>query len=207
LIIAAPPSVQISGQGIASAGQDQGMSIYIRDKVAANLPIDISVSGTAPLPAQPTQSQADAPPGNAGGPNDPSVNSRADSSGGTESPTATATAIPARIDNLKWILVSGFGAIFLLGFVYLLRKPQEAAVLNVPTASPAASISAVSLARAAVASGPIAEVDREVRGGLDELKDVLFRLELRRQAGTITENEYARERARVEKVLRDLVRG
>ena len=135
------------------------------------------------------------------------MNSRADSSGGTESPTATATAIPARIDNLKWILVSGFGAIFLLGFVYLLRKPQEAAVLNVPTASPAASISAVSLARAAVASGPIAEVDREVRGGLDELKDVLFRLELRRQAGTITENEYARERARVEKVLRDLVRG
>jgi len=39
------------------------------------------------------------------------------------------------------------------------------------------------------------------------LKDGLFRLELRRQAGTIGEEEYARERQRMEKVLRDLVRG
>jgi hypothetical protein len=39
------------------------------------------------------------------------------------------------------------------------------------------------------------------------LKDTLFRLELRRQAGTISEAEYNQERARAEKVLRDLVRG
>ena len=39
------------------------------------------------------------------------------------------------------------------------------------------------------------------------LKDTLFRLELRRQAGTISEEEYNQERARAEKVLRDLVRG
>jgi hypothetical protein len=42
---------------------------------------------------------------------------------------------------------------------------------------------------------------------LDALKDTLFRLELRRQAGTISEAEYTQERARTEKVLRDLVRG
>jgi outer membrane protein TolC len=42
---------------------------------------------------------------------------------------------------------------------------------------------------------------------LDALKEQLFRLELRHQAGTITETEYAQERARAEKVLRDLVRG
>jgi hypothetical protein len=179
------------------------MSIYIRDNVAANQPIDISVSGTAPLPPQPTQGQVDAPAGNGGGANDPSVNSRADSSGGTESPTATATAIPARIDNLKWILVSGFGAIFLLGFLYLMRKPQEvaAAAASVPPSGYAAS------SAKAPAVDSIAAVDREVRGGLDELKDGLFRLELRRQAGTITEDEYAVERARVEKTLRELVRG
>lgn len=204
LIIAAPPSVEISGQGITSAGQDQGMSIYIRDNVAASQPIDIAVSGTAPMPAQPAQGQIDAPPGNTGGPNDPSVNSRADSSGGTESPTATATAIPARIDNLKWILVSGFGAIFLLGFIYLMRKPHQVAVRSAPAAI--AAVSAVPVATAQTV-GALAAVDQEVRGGLDELKDGLFRLELRRQAGTITEAEYAQERARVEKVLRELVRG
>ena len=53
----------------------------------------------------------------------------------------------------------------------------------------------------------VADVNREVRGSLDELKDVLFRLELRRQAGTISEEDYAREHARVETTLRDLVKG
>jgi hypothetical protein len=42
---------------------------------------------------------------------------------------------------------------------------------------------------------------------LDYLKEQLFRLELRHQAGTISDEEYASERARAEKVLRDLVRG
>ena len=50
-------------------------------------------------------------------------------------------------------------------------------------------------------------VEREVQNGLDGLKDRLFRLELRRQAGTISEEDYARERARTEQILRELVRG
>ena len=53
----------------------------------------------------------------------------------------------------------------------------------------------------------LAAVDAAVGSSLDALKDTLFRLELRRQAGTISEEEYAKERARAEKVLRDLVRG
>jgi hypothetical protein len=53
----------------------------------------------------------------------------------------------------------------------------------------------------------LADVDAAVGTSLDALKDTLFRLELRRQAGTITEAEYNQERARAEKVLRDLVRG
>ena len=50
-------------------------------------------------------------------------------------------------------------------------------------------------------------MERDVELSLDGLKDRLFRLELRRQAGTITEEEYARERSRTEGVLRELVRG
>ena len=59
----------------------------------------------------------------------------------------------------------------------------------------------------AAATDVAAGIDREVRGSLDELKDTLFRLELRREAGTISEEDYARERERVQKTLRDLVRG
>jgi len=50
-------------------------------------------------------------------------------------------------------------------------------------------------------------IERDVQDSLDGLKDRLFRLELRRQAGTISEEEYARERARTEEILRELVRG
>ena len=42
LIIAAPPTVQISGSGISPAGQDQGFNVYMRDNVAANSPIDVA---------------------------------------------------------------------------------------------------------------------------------------------------------------------
>jgi SH3-like domain-containing protein len=66
----------------------------------------------------------------------------------------------------------------------------------------------VSLTSASAAAATVAaEVDREVRGSLDELKDSLFRLELRRQAGTVSEEDYARERERIDATLRNLVRG
>jgi hypothetical protein len=119
--------------------------------------------------------------------------------------------MPARLDSLKWILVGGFGALFALGFVFLWRRPQVVTaggdVAGAVLAGSSPSSSRVSAQALASTPASVAEVDREVRGSLDELKDNLFRLELRRQAGTITEADYTRERARVEKVLRDLVRG
>jgi len=195
-----PPSVQISGDGFSPAGQDQGFNVYLREGVAANVPLTVSISGTAPLPPQ-DGSQDGGMPGNsasAGGADDsqnPSVNSRADS--GQQAPSATATALPARLDSLKWIIVAGFAALFLLGFAYLWRQPQAASA-----GGPAEPI-------ASVASGGagLPGIDVQVRGSLDELKDTLFRLELRHQAATISDEEYARERERIEKMLRNLVRG
>ena len=51
----------------------------------------------------------------------------------------------------------------------------------------------------------ISAVEREVEQGLDGLKDKLFGLELRRQAGTVSEEDYLRERTQAEKILRELV--
>jgi hypothetical protein len=206
LIIAAPPSVQVSGEGLSSAGQAQGFSVMTRENVAANTPVTIAVSGTAPPP---TSAQGGAPAGadSAGGPGgdptqNPGVNSRQETGGGEA--TATATALPARLDSLKWILVGGFVALFALGFVYLMRRPQVA-VAGAP-AEPAVAVSAPPPAPKAAAAS-VADVNRAVSGSLDELKDTLFRLELRRQAGTVSEQDYASERQRLEQVLRDLVRG
>lgn len=243
LIIAAPPTVQISGAGITAAGQDQGFNVYMRDNVAANAPVDINVSGTAPMPSASQQGGGGGPAGSSsaatGGDDsqNPSVNSRADSASG-DAASVSATTIPARLDNLKWILTGGFVSIFVLGFAYLWLRPQaagtadsawtteadvptpprtaqrsaarsalQAATYAAPAPAPAAPITPSSPNPSRGAVETIADVDKQVQGSLDDLKNNIFRLELRRQAGTITEEDYARERARVEKALRDLVRG
>jgi hypothetical protein len=227
LIIAAPPTMQIAGAGIAPAGQDQGFNVYTMDNVAANVPVDITVSGTAPMPAN----SADAPPGGgpAGGDNsqNPSVNSRAaDGGGGAEAPSVSATAIPARLDSLKWVLTGGFASIFVLGFVYLWMRPPGAGAQTTPPPGGEAAIAQPRPAkaeRAAAVTAPaptapiptvawgaavnVADVRREITGSMDELKDRMFRLELRHQAGTIAEEDYARERARLEQTIRSLVQG
>jgi hypothetical protein len=233
LIIAAPPTVQISGTGITAAGQDQGFNVYMRDNIAANAPVEISVSGTAPMPPAQGGGGGPAPSSSAaGGPDNsqnPSVNSRADD-GAADAPSASATTIPARLDSLKWILTGGFVSIFILGFAYLWLRPQPAATADgawtteadVPSARPAKKSptrpAQQTATYASAASAPlsqpsragvetIADVDNQVQGSLDDLKNNIFRLELRRQAGTISEDDYARERARVERALRDLVQG
>jgi hypothetical protein len=208
----AAPSVQVSAGGFSPAGQEQGLNAYMREDVAANKPVEISVSGTAPPP--PADNSAAAGPADAGNSQNPSVNSRADDSSG-DSATATATALPARLDSLKWILVAGFAAIFVLGFFFLLRRPQEVVAAGpgaaaVAVAAPSAPVPAKREAapRAASSSPPPSAPQAEApRGSMDEIKDTLFRIELRRQAGTISEDEYARERQRIEHFLRSLVRG
>ncbi len=220
--IFAPPGVEVSGDGLSPAGQDQGFNVYMRESVAANAPVSVSISGTAPMP-NPSQG------GGAGAQDsqNPSVNSRLEQSG-AEAPTAAATTLPARLDSLKWVLVAGFGAIFALGFAYLLRRPQILApagtatsVAEAPTRGNAAKMHAATalavagptpstaapVAASTVGAVAVAEANRQVTGSLDELKDKLFRLELRRQAGTISDADYTRERERIEQLLRDLVRG
>jgi hypothetical protein len=212
----APPSVQISGGDFTPNGQTEGFSAYTRDRVAANTPIAISVSGTAPPPAP------DANAGGIGGPSsgpgggddtqNPSVNSRIETAG--EAPTASVTTMPARLDDLKWILVGGFVALFLLGLIFLARQPQIAiAAADAASAEPPSFPTAAALAataprtRASNVSTVAATLDREVHGSLDELKDTLFRLELRREAGTINESDYGAARDRIQQALRDLVKG
>ena len=184
LMVLAPPQMQIAGEGLQAAGQREGWNVYARDAVPGGTALNISVSGTAPPPAESGSSSGGA-------------SNSAPAGSGTE-----VRALPARLDELKLILMGGFAAIFFLGAIFLWRK-QPAAVAAGAAAGPAPT---AQLPVAPAASMP-AQVDQHVKQSLDELKDTIFRLELRRQAGTISEEDYARERARTEKILRDLVRG
>jgi hypothetical protein len=219
MMIAAPPTVQIASDGFQAAGSEQGYSVYTHDDVAASTAIQISVSGTAPPPAADDSSTGQSTP---------------DQTNGRDSGDAASGSlqvIPPRLDSLRWYLVGGFAALFALGLVYLLRRPVATPAIagdaSIESASLPAATRAPSTARVTVSSRDeappeppgraaplrsappetVEQAQREVVQSLDGLKDTLFRLELRHQAGTISEEEYARERARLEKVLHDLLRG
>nr|HEV7954051.1 hypothetical protein [Candidatus Acidoferrales bacterium] len=199
VLIFAPPSVSISASGFQPAGSEQGMSVYARDAIPVGTSFDVSVSGTAPPP-----SNAD-PQGQA----DPSTQGR-------DAGAAPVAAVAPRTAPYQWILLAGFGSIFLLGAAFLFRKPVPAVVpvavapqSTQPSAAAfhGAAVSPAQTFSGAAATQSLGAVDREVGASLDQLKDTLFRLELRHQAGTISEQEYAEQRARAEKIIRELVKG
>jgi hypothetical protein len=220
VLLVIPPSMQISSPGFNASGTEQGFNVFSKDSIKAGTAFDITINGTAPPPAE---QSASAPPDQ--------VNGR-DSGGGSDSGSGpTVQAAPARLDNDKWILLGGLAAIFAVGVALLIRQP----VLAVATApetppgpgprsskakrpvlarpSPAAVPPAaptpepVRAAAPAVAVPLVEKIQQEVDTNLDSLKDTFLRIELRRQAGTISDEEYARERGRAEQVLRDLVQG
>jgi len=199
LLVVASPTVQVSGDGLTPAGQEQGMSIYERAVVPANTAIAVNLSGTAP------------PPSAAGGADAGPQGGRDAEQGGAAAGTASIQQIPGRLDVLKWPLVAGFIGVFALGALLLARKPvtvvASVAAGAIQTTSAPKPAKTQNSAAFRQPQASLAEVDAAVNTSLDSLKDTLFKLELRRQAGTISEEEYARERARAEKILRDLVRG
>jgi hypothetical protein len=197
VLLVAPPAVQVNAAGFAAGGQQEGWAIYGRESVAPNTPLQISISGTAPPPTDATGN------GGGGGNDNPSVNSRASDT------TATVTTLPGRLDSLKWILVGGFAALFALGMVFLWKRPQVAiaGAGSVAVAAPVASSRPSREPAASSAASQSSQMDSHVRGSLDELKEKLFRLELRHQAGTISDDDYNAQRAQFEQTLRDLVRG
>ena len=203
LIVVAPPTVQVTGEGLQLAGQEQGMNIYERATVAAGAVVAVSLSGTAPPPAPASAPDGGGAPG------------RAENVQGGDAPAAIQ-AVPGRLDGLKWPLVGGFCVLFVLAAIFLARKPvaiavpapavTSAEILATPEAAASAKTSA-KVATNAANGDSLGALDRATATSLDALKDQLFRLELRRQAGTIGDEEYARERAAAEQILRDLVRG
>ena len=200
VLLLVPPTMQVTSSGFNAAGSEQGYNVYQRDQMPAETSFDVSVSGTAP-PPQDSSAQGQSQP--------------ADQVNGRDAGSALE-ALPARLDSEVWILIVGLGALFGLGVAILLKRSAPVVAAAGGAAAVAAPPPALKSNRklraatppaAAPAAPSAAEVQREVGVSLDALKDTLLRLELRRQAGTISEADYLRERTRTEEILRSLVQG
>jgi hypothetical protein len=209
LLIVAPPGVTVTGSGLQPAGQEQGMMVYLHPPLAANEILSLTLSGVgAPQPAE-----AD----------NQSGQQQNQQEGNSRSQGPEVQAVPARLDDLKWPLLIGILALFALGAFLLSRKKIVVAAgpaiedeaESRPAAAPSSKKSAPASAKAITnlpaaqneTNSSVASVQHQVNASLDSLKDEMFRLELRHQAGTISDEDYTRERTRIESVLRNLVRG
>jgi hypothetical protein len=208
LLVVAPPGVTVSGDGLQPAGQEEGMMVYTHEPLAAKAALTVNISGVG----SPQQS--------AGG-GAQSQQQEGNSRAGNEN----IQAVPGRLDEYKWYLFGGLGLLFAMSAFLLSRKqvviasapPEPVATVVAPVkkvapkpapAAPVVSSASVQAAvQTPVTASSIAAVNDQVNSSLDALKDSIFRLELRHQAGTVSEEEYARERARMEQLIRDLVRG
>ena len=186
LLLVAPPGVTVTGDGVTAAGQEQGMNVFLHDALAAKGAVTVSVSGVG------------SPPADGGG-----DQQQAGQQGNSRAQGQEVDVAPPRLDDLKWPLLVGLLTLFALGFLLLWRK--QVVVTPAPAEGPEDAPAKPS--KKAKQAAAVEEVKEKVNASLDSLKEDVFRLELRKQAGTISDEEYAREKARVEKLLRDLVRG
>ncbi|HVB99955.1 MAG TPA: carboxypeptidase-like regulatory domain-containing protein [Candidatus Dormibacteraeota bacterium] len=199
-LILAPPAMKVVADGFSPSGSEHGWAVYTRQGMAANKPVSLSVSGTGPIPT-PTSDN-----GNDGG------QGQGQADGGQansdNSVTAVAQALPPRLDSVRWIVIGGFAAMFILGAFFLWWRSRSLAAVAVAGAGASATVSAPAKTKAGPApSAPTEDHEGALRQSVDEIKETLFRLELRRQAGTLSEEDYQAQRQRMEKTLRDLVKG
>ena len=218
-LVVVPPGVTVTGDGLTAAGQEQGMFLFAHEPLAAKASFNVKLSGVAAPQAADAGAGEGQGSGQAGMPQE----------GNSRTQTQDVQAVPGRLSEFKWpllvLLLAGFAGLAILlsrKKVVVVQAPADELDIAAPataekktataksasaparTAAPSASATAAS---AALLAASIASVNAQVNSSLDTLKDEVFRLELRKQAGTISDEEYAREKARVEKLLRDLVRG
>jgi len=211
LLVVVPPGVAVTGDGLTSAGQEQGMMVFTHDPLAAKSALSVSLSGVGAPQSAASGGQGQEPAQEGNSRTGPEV-----------------TAAPSRLDDFKWYLFGGLAALFAMGAILLTRKqvvlaegpvdesdsapatpkaakpaPPAKPKKTPPAPQPAASTAPTN----SHSSQAAAAIDEHVSVSMDSLKDKIFRLELRHQAGTISEEDYAREKAQVEKLLRDLVKG
>ena len=216
LLVVVPPGVTITGDGLSAAGQEQGMMVYTHDPLPAKGLLAVNLSGVGAPAEESAQGQQSAQEGNSrtAGQEVIAAPSRIDEfKWYLFAGIAALFAMGAILLTRKQVVLAdtpvaqgepSSAAAFSSPQSKSARSAKSKKALSVPasTNAPGKAVAA-GLQTRDVPNEVAAAVDEHVSVTLDALKDQLFRLELRRQAGTISEEDYAREKAKFDKLLRE----
>jgi hypothetical protein len=182
LAIALPKSMEFVADTEASFqslnGDDPNTQIFVARNVEPSQSLTFIVSGSGALPrdaAQGQSGQASSPPV------EPAPDSR------SETDLSSQITIPDLLNRYKWWLLSGLAVALLVAGVFLLRSRKKS-----PSAAKIVQREPVSAPPGTTAQSTL----------LDALKQELFVLETERLQGKLSENEYRKQKAAFERLLR-----
>jgi hypothetical protein len=175
VFLAAPPSVEVSSEGFSMLGVEKGYNIYGHSPVAAEAPWVISISGAAAVPS------------------DSSSQPSADSN---------ITVLPSPVFRKGWIPITVIVFFVVLGGIVLWRKSATDRIVVTKDGRVSKNKNENSHARTTPLRSSVDARRSGMPQSLEEIKERLFRLELRRQAGAVKEADYQHERQEVEGWLR-----
>ena len=168
-----------SGSVFESAPQDPGFQTFVAQNAAPGKALEFTVSGLGSLPRGDEGEQGGQQSGNS---SQGAATSGAQPGGGIGSPIGT----PDPLSKYKVWILAGLGLLLVASAAFLLRKPAQSTAFKANAGT--AQTSATPEAKSAVL--------------LNALKEELFALESEKVAGTISPEEYAKQKAALESVLK-----
>lgn len=165
-----------SGSGFEASQQDPGVQTFLSRNASAGKVLDFTVSGSGSF-ARDEQTDSGAQAGSSTG-NGPG--------GGIGAPINT----PDPLSKYKWWILGGLALLLVGAAAFLLRKPAGTAAQATPATAATGASSTV----------PVSAPTHSALLGV--LKEELFALESERIAGTLSEKEYAEQKAALETVLK-----
>jgi len=166
-----------SGSAFQSAPQDPGFQTYVAQNAAPGKALEFTVSGVGSLPHGDEGEQSGQQAGNGS-----QGAAGAQPGGGIGSPIGT----PDPLSRYKVWILAALALLLAASAAFLLRKPAQGAAFNANAGT--AKASAAPDAKNAVL--------------LNALKEELFALESEKVAGRIAPDEYAKQKAALESVLK-----
>ena len=186
-----PKSMTFAGGAeFKPVNEDPGVQTFLANNEAAGKPIEFTVSGTGAIPRESQGGQqADNGGQEASGQNAGGVGNQP--GGGIGTPINT----PDPLSKYKWWILGGLAMLLAMAAAFLLRRPSEA-FAGIP-----AQAGATSAPQPAGPGFPPQSLGRN-SALLHVLKEELFALESEKIAGTLSQADYAEQKAALEVVLK-----
>jgi len=179
------------GARFSPMNEDNTANIMVATQVTPTMDLSFRVSGTGMLPDEQAGQQAQSSGGGGGMSGRAMADNRP--GGGLGAPIDS----PDPLIKYRWMILGGLAIVMVLGGVFVVSRANQQAEVSVPVAA--------APSRAAAVAAPVsvgAPVVKERSGMLLEaLKEELFQLEVEKQQGRISAEEYEKSREALNQTL------